>query len=189
MTNSFGRLVSAVAAFSAVCGLAAPTALADDPVALSGLIDAAAQRLRTAEPVAAVKWQTNGSIEDAPRVQQVLSAVSTKASDRGIDPAYVSRAFTDQIHATEAIEYSRFADWKLDPASAPAKPPDLAASRAEIDSLNTVMVDQIAAHWDVLRGPACGPELESAIHDVSDRRQLDDLYQRALRFATSSYCG
>ena len=41
-------------------------------------------------------------------------------------PTSVRRIFTDQIDATEAIEDTRFAQWKLDPESAPGVAPDLA---------------------------------------------------------------
>ncbi|HUO39125.1 MAG TPA: chorismate mutase, partial [Mycobacterium sp.] len=50
---------------------------ADPPSPLDALVDAAAQRLQTADPVAAVKWQTGSNIDDPPRVSQVLGAVST----------------------------------------------------------------------------------------------------------------
>ena len=93
----------------------------DDANPLVELVDAATQRLQTAEPVAATKWINGGSIEDPPRVEQVLAAVSADATGKGVDPDFVRRMFTDQIDATEAIEYSRFAQWKLDPAD-PRRP-------------------------------------------------------------------
>ena len=39
--------------------------------------------------------------------------MSADAAGNAIDPDYVTRVFGDQINATEAIEYSKFADWKL----------------------------------------------------------------------------
>ena len=80
-------------------------ARADSPSALVALVDAAAQRLQIAEPVAAFKWNTHGAIEDPGRVQQELVAVSADATSKHVDPDYVTRAFGDQINATEAIEY------------------------------------------------------------------------------------
>ena len=38
---------------------------------------------------------------------------------------YVRTIFTDQIAATEGIEYTRFGQWKFDPATAPTTAPDL----------------------------------------------------------------
>ena len=180
-----------------VCGVAgivaalvavAPRARADDQGALFELVDAAAQRLQTAEPVAAYKWRGDSPIEDPPRVQQVLDAVTTDATAHGIDAGYVRQVFGDQINATDAIEYSRFAQWKLDPAGAPTAPPELAASRDTIDALNHRMVGQIALHWDVLTSPSCGRELDEAKSAVADGRRLDVLYRQALSYATHSYC-
>jgi chorismate mutase len=160
----------------------------DDANPLIDLVDAAAQRLQTAEPVAATKWINGGSIEDPPRVEQVLAAVSGDATGKGVDPGFVRQMFTDQIHATEAIEYSRFAQWKLDPAAAPSVAPDLAASRAAIDRLNTAMVEQVAHQWSVLHSPGCAGVLDDARATVTNTRTLDPLYQQALAFSTHSYC-
>jgi chorismate mutase len=173
----------------AALAITAGTALArgdDNP--LFELVDAATQRLQTAEPVAATKWLTGGSIEDAARVEQVLAAVSADATGRGVDGDYVRRIFTDQIHATEAVEYTRFAQWKLDPASAPGSAPDLAASRASIDRLNAEMVEQVAVHSSLLRSPECMAVLDGAKAAVTNARALEPLYQQALSFSTRSYC-
>lgn len=159
-----------------------------DAGALTDLVDAAARRLRVAEPVAAFKWNSHGAIEDPARVQQELAALSADAADEHLDPDYVTRVFNDQINATEAIEYSRFADWKLNPSSAPANAPDLAASRSTIDGLNQTMLTQIVAQADVLHSPGCGGQLQIARNAVTHTEQLDGLYQRALSLATQSYC-
>jgi chorismate mutase len=178
-----------------VCALTAlavmPTtapALGDDANPLLELVGAATQRLQTAEPVAASKWNTGGSIEDPQRVEQVLGAVSADATGRDVDADYVRRIFTDQIDATEAIEYTRFAQWKLDPASAPGVAPDLAASRAIIDRLNGEMVEQVALQWSVLHSPECSGTLDDAKTAIANSRMLDPLYQQALAFSTRSYC-
>lgn len=160
----------------------------DNANPLVDLVDAATRRLQTAEPVAATKWINGGSIEDPPRVEQVLEAVSADADRKGVEPDYVRAIFTDQVHATEALEYSRFAQWKLDPASAPGLAPDLASSRATIDRLNTEMVDQIAQQWRVLHSPDCTRLLAEAKAGVTGTRALDRLYQQALDFSTHSYC-
>jgi chorismate mutase len=160
----------------------------DDGNPLLALVDAASQRLQTAEPVAATKWINAGAIEDPLRVEQVLRAVSADATRKGVEPAYVRRIFTDQVHATEALEYSRFAQWKLDPPAAPTVAPDLASSRATIDRLNTEMVDQVALQWTVLHSPDCIRVLDDAKAAVAAARILDPLYRQALDFSTHSYC-
>ncbi|HET7075767.1 MAG TPA: chorismate mutase [Mycobacterium sp.] len=165
--------------------LPAAQARADPAGALTDLVDAAAQRLEVAEPVAAFKWRSQAPIEDPARVQEELRALSSANSP---DPGYVTRVFGDQINATEAIEHSRFAEWKLNPAAVPGSPPDLSASRSTIDGLNQTMLTQIAADWELLHAPACPTQLDVARSDVIRDRQLDGLYQRALLLATQSYC-
>lgn len=161
---------------------------ADGGAPLTELIDAAAQRLQVAEPVAALKWKTHGAIDDPGRVRQELAKMRADAAADHIDPDYVARVFGDQIDATEAIEYSRFADWKLNPAAAPATAPDLSASRAAIDTYNQTMLTQMAANWALLHSPGCAAQLDEARGDIVRARQFDALYQQALSSATQSYC-
>ena len=165
------------------------TAHADPAGPLYRLVDTAAQRLATADPVAAVKWVNAGPpIDDPPRAAAVLDTVGADASAHGIDPTYVRTVFTDQIHATEGIEYIRFGQWKFDPATAPTAGPDLSESRAAIDGFTRSMVDEIALQWNSLHGPACPADLREATDAVAADRQLDPLYRQALTSATRSYC-
>ncbi len=163
---------------------------AADPLTdpLFGLVDAAAQRLQTADPVAASKWLTGGAITDPARVQQVLTSVAQEAESAGVPADFVTTAFTDQINATEAIQYNRFSWWKFDPASAPSAAPDLSASRAAIDELNQRMVTEMANQWPVLRSSDCPRRLDTAKSEVAVARQFDPLYRQALDVATRSYC-
>ncbi len=173
----------------AVAAILLPTPARADPTgALTELVDTAAQRLQVAEPVAAFKWTTHDAIEDPGRVAQELAHERAEADAAGVDPDYVARVFGDQINATAAIEYSRFAGWKLNPADAPTAAPDLSASRSAIDGFNRTMLAQIVAHRDLLRSPDCGPQRDAARGDVIRARGLDDLYQQALSVATQSYC-
>ena len=174
--------------------LPAPQARADNISPLTELVDAAAARLQLAEPVAAFKWLGQGALKNAvdpvvdpARVEQELAALRADAAAKRIDADYVARVFGDQINGTEAIEYSRFADWKFSPSDAPAAAPDLSASRSTIDALNQTMLTQIAVNWDFLHSPACAGALDAASSEVIARR-LDNLYQRALALATRSYC-
>ena len=152
------------------------------------LVDTAVQRLATAEPVAAVKWITGGPITDPQRAGQVLDSVGADAMAHGIDPHYVRAMFTDQIAANEGIQYTRFGQWKFDPATAPAAASDLAGTRTQIDGFNKAMVDEIALQQDSLRGPHCLPTLTSATDAVVRDHDLDPLYRQALTSATRSFC-
>ena len=189
--NGIRRSAAAVFVVVAMAVLPATAPVrADDANPLFELVDAATQRLQTAEPVAASKWINGGggTIEDPPRVEQVLTTVASDAKRRGVDAGYVRRVFTDQIDATTGIEYTRFGQWKLDPGSAPGVAPDLAASRGIIDRLNSEMVEQVALHWPVLHSPDCPAILNDARTAVTNARTLDPLYQQALAFSTHSYC-
>ncbi|GAB7067024.1 chorismate mutase [Mycobacterium hodleri] len=163
-------------------------AAADAPSPLFALVDAAAQRLQTAEPVAASKWTTGGSISDPARERQVIDAVTAAAKSQNVDPDYVERVFRDQIDATVGVEYGYFSEWKLDPASAPTTAPDLSDSRSAIDGYNRTMVNEIAAQWNTLHSPTCVGDLEAVRAAVAASRGFDDLHQRGLTFATRSYC-
>ncbi|AQT80052.1 chorismate mutase [Mycolicibacterium litorale] len=170
-------------------GAPAAPAAADEGVPLHDLVDAVAQRLQTADPVAANKWLTGGSITDPARVKQVLAAVAKDAESAGVSTDYVTDVFTNQINATEGIEYRRFADWKFGAAAAPTAAPDLSDSRAVIDGLNHQIVSQIAAQWPLLHSPGCPDALTAAKAAVATERQFDDLYRQGLDVATRSYCG
>ncbi len=153
------------------------------------LIGAATERLLTADPVAATKWLNGGPITDPARARQVVDAVTADAAAAQLPTQYVARVFTDQINATEAIQYSRFSWWKLEPAAAPASAPDLSTSRTLIDGLNRRMLSEIAEQWPVLRSPDCALRLSAAKTAVADERRLDPLYRHALDSATRAYCG
>ncbi|MEB3069725.1 chorismate mutase [Mycolicibacter sp. MYC017] len=166
--------------------LAPPVAHAD--TTLTDLVDAAAGRLQVADDVAAAKWHSGAAIEDPARVHQQLVALASAAQVEHLDPDYVTRVFTDQIDATEAAEHYRFAQWKLDPAAAPAAGPDLAAPRAKIDGFNRVMLTQIGLQWQQLHAPDCAARRDEAVRDVGAARQLDEFYRQALTAATRDYC-
>ncbi len=165
------------------------TAQAEPLGPLHNLVDVAAQRLATADPVAAFKWIDGGPITDPQRAGQVLDAVAADADTHGIDRQYVRTIFTEQIAATEGIEYTRFGQWKFDPASAPTTAPDLSQSRSAIDEFNRSMVDEIALHWNSLHSPSCETDLAGAIDAVAAERRLDGLHRQGLSTATRSYCG
>lgn len=186
---NYGRTFLPVLLATAVTAvMAAAPGRADADNALRDLVDAAAQRLQVADPVAAFKWHNGVAVEDPSRVGLELGTLSDQATAAGVDPEYVIGVMHDQIDATESLEYSRFAQWKVDPGSVPTAPADLSALRAAIDDLNNVMLAQIERRWAVLHSSGCAAQLDDALGQVSNARRLDGLYQQALRFATRAYC-
>jgi chorismate mutase len=166
----------------------AQSSQADGYGPLFALVDAASQRLQTADPVAAAKFKTGDPVDDPQREQQVIDNVTSAADAKHIDTEYVKGIFRDQMDATSAIERARLAGWKLNPGLVPAAVPDLTLLRATIDGLNRIMVDEIAAQWDSLNSANCATSLDDARRGVLAARQLDDLYRQALTSATRSYC-
>ncbi|MHC9292351.1 chorismate mutase [Mycobacterium sp. LTG2003] len=179
-------VVCVVGALAAIA--AAPAAAGEPQSPLVPLVDAATQRLQTADQVAAYKFKMGGPIDDPVREQQVIDSVTAMAQADQIDPAYVGAVFRNQIDATASVEHTRFAQWKLDPDAAPATAPDLADTRKTIDHLNQVMVHEMAAQWSVLHSPACTTDLDNAIRSVVTARALDSVFQPALAYATRPYC-
>jgi chorismate mutase len=185
---SRNRTAVLLVAGSLLVGALPATADAEPADPLYRLVDTAAQRLATADPVAATKWINGGPITDTQRADQVLDAVAADATARGVDASYVRTIFTDQIAATEGVEYTLFGQWKFAPSTAPTTAPDLAASRAAIDGFNRTMVEEVALQSNWLRGPTCSTELHEATDAVAIARGLDPLYRQALSSATRSYC-
>jgi len=184
---TFTRTAALLATGMLIASLPA-TAHAQPVSPLYRLIDTAAQRLATADPVSASKWINGGPITDTARANQVLDSVAADAAARGIDQQYVRAIFTDQVAATEGIEYTRFGQWKFDPATAPTTAPDLSESRSVIDGYNKTMVDEVALQWHSLHSVGCDAELAGVTAAVTADRHLDPLYQQALSSATRSYC-
>lgn len=185
MIHRLTRWVSAALVLSMV---GAPAAAGQPDPTLTELVDAAVRRLQVAEPAAAAKFRTGDPVRDPVREQVVLDTVAAEAVVQQLDPDYATTVFRDQIDATVAIQYSRLAQWTLDPADAPADAPDLASSRGIIDVLNREMITLMARHWETLHSPACPGELDQAAAAVAQRRDLDPLYLQAIGLATHNYC-
>ena len=81
--------------------------------------------------------------------------VSAEAESLSLPSDYVTRVFTDQINATEAIQYSRFSWWKLDPAAAPTSAPDLCRPAGVDRQAEPKDGRRIAGQWPVLHSPDC----------------------------------
>jgi len=175
-------------ALNLLSGFGGAVAAADDPGPLAKLVDDATLRLQTADPVAASKYLTGGAVDDPAREQQVLDAVDGFASAKHVDAGFVHDVFRDQIDATDSLEHSRFAEWKIDPLGAPKTAPDLSASRDAINHLNEAMVDDIAQQWNALHAPTCAGDLAHATAAAVAQHHLDPLYIHALDYAVHRYC-
>ncbi|MER6424262.1 chorismate mutase [Streptomyces sp. NPDC001137] len=165
------------------------TAAAFDPEALHPVAELAAERLATADLVAAAKWGTDSPIDDPAREQQVLDAVAAQAQQLGADPDEVRVIFRDQIEANKLVQRALFQRWTDHPDQAPTTRPDLSVIRQEINRINTALVQSLADTTADRDAFTCHPELALAALQVHHEDQLDALHTRALFRALRSICG
>ncbi|MGW0534067.1 chorismate mutase [Streptomyces sp. NPDC003032] len=167
----------------------AATAASTGPYApLRPLADLSAQRLATADLVAAAKYGTGGPIDDPVREKQVLDAVAQEAREIGGDPEATVRIFRDQIEANKMVQRGLFRRWDADPSQVPKERPDLAEVREKINRVNGRLVRGIAASVGARTAPYCGGALTAAAAHVRRADRLDALHTLALGRALRSVC-
>ncbi|MET8982853.1 chorismate mutase [Streptomyces sp. NPDC004539] len=181
-----GTAVAAPATFRATTATSAKTT-ADAPT-LHTVADLAAQRLATADLVAAAKFGTTSPIDDPAREQQVLDTVAAQAEQLGADPDAVRKVFRDQIEANKLVQRALFQRWTDHPDQAPTTRPDLSVVRVEINRINTALVEALAATGAERATFACYPELYLSAAQVRHERHLDRLHTEALIRALPSVC-
>ena len=159
-----------------------------EPSALHPVAELSAERLATADLVAAAKWGTDSPIDDPAREQQVLDSVAAQAQQLGADPDEVRRIFRDQIEANKIVQRGLFQRWTDHPDQAPTTRPDLAVVRQEINRINTALVHALADTAEARAVPACRPELAFAAVQVHHEDRLDALHTRALVRSLRSFC-
>lgn len=203
-TSPTRRVLTAVAATAAVVLAATPAVAASSAPAaphtayvtktaaltspLHGIADLAAQRLATADLVAAAKFGTSSPIDDPAREQQVLDTVAAQAVQLGADPDAVRAVFRDQIEANKFVQRALFQRWTDHPDQAPTTRPDLSVIRVEINRINTELVQALADTAADRATPLCRPELGLAAVQVIHERKLDRLHIEALAQALPSVC-
>ncbi|MFE3092827.1 gamma subclass chorismate mutase AroQ [Streptomyces sp. NPDC059248] len=152
---------------------------------LTGL---SAERLATADLVAAAKWGTGSPIDDPAREQVVLDSVRQQAEAAGADPEATVAVFRDQIEANKLVQRGLHRLWDADPSKAPAERPDLTEVRKEINRINTELVRAVAASDRARAARSCrGVLAVTAVH-VRHEKRLDRLHTMALVRAVPSVC-
>jgi chorismate mutase len=157
--------------------------------ALVPLVDLVAQRLATADTVAAAKFGTPSPIEDPAREEVVLDTAAAKAREQGLDADVVRAVFTDQIQANKVVQYGLYSRWTAHPDQAPTTHPDLAQVRPVLDSITEGLVRELAATQDVRADDSCAALLERTEHHVAEAHDFDDLHDEAFDRALVSVCG
>ncbi|GKQ36846.1 chorismate mutase [Streptomyces sp. A012304] len=167
---------------------AAPRPAGISASALHPVAALSAERLATADLVAAAKWGTDSPIDDPAREQQVLDTVAALAEQAGADPDEVREVFRDQIEANKIVQRGLFRRWTAHPDQAPTSRPDLAVVRQTINRINTDLVTALAATAPERTTPVCRPELALAVLQVHHERHPDALHTRALVRSLASVC-
>ncbi|MEU1479283.1 chorismate mutase [Streptomyces sp. NPDC005760] len=167
---------------------AASHAAADSLSPLHPVVELAAERLATADLVAAAKWGTDSPIDDPAREQQVLDNVAAQAQQIGADPEEIRVIFRDQIEANKTVQRGLFQRWTDHPDEAPTTKPDLSVVRQEINRITSALVQALADTSGTRGTLACRPELALAGLQVHHENRLDALHTRALVRALPSIC-
>ncbi|WP_330264117.1 chorismate mutase [Streptomyces griseorubiginosus] len=162
------------------------TALSLSP--LHPVVELAAERLATADLVAAAKWGTDSPIDDPAREQQVLDNVAAQAQQLGADPDEIRAIFRDQIEANKVVQRGLFQRWTDHPDEAPTTKPDLTVVRQQINRITSALVQALADTSEDRGTFACRPELALAAFQVHHENHLDALHTHALIRALPSIC-
>ncbi len=195
-TTPLRTAVIAAAALFALPGTAAAAPAHDTTAATSTartdplrpVASLAADRLATADLVAAAKWGTDSPIDDPAREQVVLDAVAAQARQIGADPDEMRRIFRDQIEANKVVQRGLYRRWTTHPDQAPTTKPDLNVVRETINRINTDLVQAVADTTARRTSPICRPELTVAAAEVTLTKHTDLLHTAALTRALPSIC-
>ncbi|WP_035791478.1 chorismate mutase [Kitasatospora mediocidica] len=156
---------------------------------LARLVRLAAERVLTADTVAASKWDTTQSIDDPVREKAVLDNAAAQAAKSGVDPNAVQRIFEDQITANKTVQRALFALWQAQPAKRPTVRPDLATEvRPLLDSLDGLLLTAIKQAQPMLSQPGCGAVLEQAKAATARTMGLDAIHTDGLTQALAHTC-
>ncbi|MGI5458401.1 chorismate mutase [Streptomyces sp. CA-249302] len=156
--------------------------------ALQPVAELAAERLATADLVAAAKWGTDSPIDDPAREQVVLDTVAAQAQQIGADPDEIRHVFRDQIEANKQVQRGLYAEWTAHPDKAPTTKPDLNVVRQTINRINADLVQSLADTTPQRTAATCQPELAVAVIEVHHEMHSDLLHTRALIRALPSVC-
>ncbi|ADG79899.1 chorismate mutase OS=Tsukamurella paurometabola (strain ATCC 8368 / DSM / CCUG 35730 / CIP 100753/ JCM 10117 / KCTC 9821 / NBRC 16120 / NCIMB 702349 /NCTC 13040) OX=521096 GN=Tpau_3314 PE=4 SV=1 [Tsukamurella paurometabola] len=177
-----------VVAGSQVGGGAATAAPALPQTAPVAVVDLLGQRLALAEEVAATKWRERRPVRDAAQADAVVRSAVAQGRQRDLDEQYVTAVFSDQIAASESVQFALHGRWSIDRTADP-KPGDLVTVRSTLAALTPRILDSLRALETDARGVgACEADVRSATQQQIDARRWSDERGAALRFAVSRLC-
>ncbi|MFJ4966411.1 chorismate mutase [Streptomyces sp. NPDC088729] len=189
-------LTSAGAAALAACGSSPPAGTGPArssgtaaEQALGTIVRLAAERVMTADTVAAAKWGTTQPIDDPAREKTVLASATARATKLGIDQATVQRIFKDQIAANKDVQRALYAQWQTHPATQPTHRPDLATQvRPVLDRVDSRLLTAVRQAQPLLSRPDCDALLERGKATAVRAMGLDTLHRDGLDQALAHTC-
>ncbi|APA98968.1 Chorismate mutase [Nocardia seriolae] len=168
-------------------------ASADTPGSLDRLVTLLAERLDTADTVAAAKWATaerDGDrpvIDDPAREATIYDAMTRLGAQHGLPAPWVRQIFEGQIEANKIVQRGLVTQWEHG-VPAPAPSMELAAVRPVIDRVNGEIIDELASKQAELADPSCPVRLTRSVLAATGTRHGDPLHQAALVRASIPLC-
>ncbi|MFF4369438.1 chorismate mutase [Streptomyces sp. NPDC001594] len=157
--------------------------------ALGTIVRLAAERVMTADTVAAAKWGTGRPIDDPAREKIVLDNAAARATELGIDRATVQRIFKDQIDANKDVQRALYAHWREHPTKRPSHHPDLATQvRPVLDRVDSRLLTAIQQAQPLLSRPGCDVLLKWRKAVTVRTMELDALHRSGLDRALAHTC-
>lgn len=152
------------------------------------IIGLLSERLRLSTEVAVSKWNNRRPIHDPRRAQEVLQSAVEQGKRRNLPLEYVERVFSDQIAASESVQYALHSRWSLNQGLS-----DLSVYIESTRSKLTALTPQILETLDDLRlhqqsHATCIADIHSATEGKIDSNGWEDERASALRFATAQLC-
>lgn len=157
--------------------------------AVTTLARLAAERVLTADQVAASKWVSGRPIEDPARERQVLADMDVRARELGVDRATAQRIFEDQIEASKIVQRRLHDRWSANPQEAPTEAPDLTRVRDRINRINAEMLAATREAQPLLAAPECPAARDKARARVAKDMRLEPPYRQGLHRALERLCG
>lgn len=160
----------------AACQSLAPGPHPADAAAADHLLRLIDQRLDAAPMVAKAKWNSGGAINDPPREQLILDAVTAQAS--GLDAAFVRKFFQAQFDASKALQLGLHAQWRQQGAGKFSDAPDLGRDvRPLLDRLTPQLIASLRQLQPLLAEPGMRAYIETR-SKVLLRSDFDGLPRR-----------
>lgn len=132
--------------------------------AVDQLANSIQQRLELMPDVARFKWNNKRPVSDPEREEQLLNALTKRATEHGISAGLSRRFFAAQMAAARQMQERLIADWKDKNTEPFENVPDLANDlRPRIDKVSEAMLDSLATLEPALTDAATSEFVANAL--------------------------